>query len=209
MAVRKEEPRAMTPADPKLIDRLLAVMENDIVPQTRAAVTLGNKVFGAAILRKADLSLVIAGTNNEVENPLWHGEVHTLKLLYEMAPEDRPAPADCVFFATHEPCSLCLSAITWTGYDNFHYLFSYEDSRDSFAIPHDLRILKEVFRLEEGDYAAENAYWSAAGLVPAIEACAPGVRDGFLARVAALRDTYAAMSDTYQANKTGSEIPLK
>ena len=44
----------------------------------------GNKIFGAAILRKADLSLVLAETNNEIENPLWHGEVHALKRFYEL-----------------------------------------------------------------------------------------------------------------------------
>ena len=35
----------------------------------------GNKVFGAAILKLSDLSLVCVGTNTEVESPLWHGEV--------------------------------------------------------------------------------------------------------------------------------------
>ena len=194
--------------EPKLIDRLLRVMEDDIVPLTQAGVREGKKVFGAAILRKSDLSLVLAGTNNEVENPLWHGEVHTMKLLYEMAPEDRPAPGDCIFFATHEPCSLCLSAITWGGYDNFYFLFSHEDSRDSFNIPHDLRILKEVFTLEPGGYNRENAYWRSAGLMAGIEAAPEAERAAFLARVEALKATYAEMSDTYQSHKTDTEIPL-
>ena len=194
--------------EPKLIDRLLRVMEDDIVPLTQAGVREGNKVFGAAILRKSDLSLVLAGTNNEVENPLWHGEVHTMKLLYEMAPEDRPAPGDCIFFATHEPCSLCLSAITWGGYDNFYFLFSHEDSRDSFNIPHDLRILKEVFTLEPGGYNRENAYWRSAGLMAGIEAAPEAERAAFLARVEALKATYAETSDTYQSHKSDTEIPL-
>lgn len=194
--------------EPKLIDRLLSVMENDIVPLTREGVAKGNKVFGAAILRKSDFSLVIAGTNNEIENPLWHGEVHTMKLLYEMAPEDRPAPADCIFFATHEPCTLCLSAITWGGYDNFYFLFSHEDSRDSFNIPHDLKILKEVFTLEPGGYNRENVYWVSSGLMAGIEAAPEAERAGFLARVEALNKTYAEMSEVYQANKTATEIPL-
>ncbi len=194
--------------DHRLIDRMLQTIEDDIVPLTRDGVAAGNKVFGAAILRKSDLSLVIAGTNNETENPLWHGEVHTLKLLYEMPRAQRPAPAECLFLSTHEPCSMCLSAITWAGYDNFHYLFSHENSRDDFAIPHDLRILKEVFRLDPGGYAKSNAYWTSAGLVELIAACEPDDRAGYLARVDALKRVYAEMSETYQANKTGTEIPL-
>ena len=81
-----------------------------------------------------------------------------------MPKAERPDTKDCIFLATHEPCSLCLSAITWTGFDNFYYLFSHEDSRDSFAIPHDLKILKEVFTLDPGGYNAENAYWKSFSL---------------------------------------------
>ena len=55
---------------------------------------------------------------------------------------------------------MCLSAITWSGFDNFYYFFSYEDSRDAFSIPHDLRIMDEVFGCSDGGYAARNAYWS-------------------------------------------------
>ncbi|MEM8572510.1 MAG: nucleoside deaminase [Pseudomonadota bacterium] len=194
--------------EPQLIDRLLSVMENDIVPLTREGVRKGNKVFGAAILRKSDLSLVIAGTNNEVENPLWHGEVHTMKQLYEMPAATRPAPGECVFFATHEPCSLCLSAITWGGYNNFYFLFSHEDSRDSFNIPHDLKILKEVFTLEPGGYNRDNGYWNSAGLMTGIDAAPEAERAGFYARVEALKEAYAEMSETYQAHKTDTEIPL-
>ncbi len=49
--------------------RLLDVIEHDILPLTARGVSLGNKVFGAAILRKSDLSLVIAETNNEPRKP--------------------------------------------------------------------------------------------------------------------------------------------
>ena len=146
-------------ADFRLVARLLEVIETDILPMTASGVARGDKIFGAAILRKEDRSLVLAETNAETENPLWHGEVHCLKRFYEMPKAERVDTKDAIFLATHEPCSLCLSAITWTGFDNFFYLFSHEDSRDSFAIPHDLKILKEVFTLDPGGYRAENAYW--------------------------------------------------
>ncbi|CAF4327503.1 unnamed protein product, partial [Adineta steineri] len=63
-------------ADAQLLDRLLTVIEQDILPKTQIGVTQGNKIFGAAILKKSDFTVVIAETNNEVENPLWHGEMH-------------------------------------------------------------------------------------------------------------------------------------
>src|SRR5690606_32124034 len=52
-------------SDAALIARLLDVIENDVVPKTEQGVASGNKLFGAAILRKSDLSLVLAETNNE------------------------------------------------------------------------------------------------------------------------------------------------
>ena len=194
--------------DVLLIDRLLDVIEHDIVPLTAKGVARGNKLFGAAILRKDDLSLVIAETNNELENPLWHGEVHCLKRFYEMPKADRPDTKDCIFLATHEPCSLCLSAITWAGFDNFHYLFSHEDSRDSFAIPHDLKILKEVFTLDPGGYNAENAYWKSFGLRRLVRGLEASERERLEHRIDAIQSNYDRLSEVYQASKDANDIPL-
>lgn len=194
--------------DTALIERLLDVMEQDIVPKTAAGVAAGNKLFGAAILRKDDLSVVIAETNNELENPLWHGEVHALKRFYELPKATRPETKDCLFLATHEPCSLCLSAITWTGFDNFYYFFSHEDSRDAFAIPHDLKILKEVFTLDPGGYNATNAFWTGRSLRRMIAALPEPDRTRLSARADALAATYDRLSATYQAQKQDNDIPL-
>jgi len=194
--------------DEQLIVRLLDVIEHDIVPLTAAAVTGGSKVFGSAILRKEDLSLVIAGTNNEIENPLWHGEVHTLKLFYEIPIEERPDTIDCIFLATHEPCSLCLSAITWTGFDNFHYLFKYADTSATFNIPHDLKILNEVFAVQNGNYVRENAFWKSNSIVDIIEHFPEAIRFSLQQRVTSLTKVYAALSMTYQQSKGMADIPL-
>lgn len=191
-----------------LASRLLDVIENDIAPMTREGVQKGNKLFGAAILKKSDLSLVIAETNNEIENPLWHGEMHALKKLHERPRGTLPDPKDCIFLATHEPCSLCLSAITWTGYDNFYFLFSHEDSRDSFAIPHDLKILKEVFTLEPGGYNAENAFWTAHPIKKMIAGLDDAARLPLEERVADIAALYDELSDVYQAHKGSAGIPL-
>lgn len=194
--------------DISLIDRLFDVIENDIVPKTAEGVAQGNKLFGAAILRKDDRSLVLAETNNETENPLWHGEMHCLKRFYEMPKADRPDTKECIFVSTHEPCSLCLSAITWTGFDNFYYLFSHEDSRDSFAIPHDLKILKEVFTLDPGGYNAENAYWKSYSLRKLIRELPDAERERLEARAGRIAARYDALSAEYQDGKADNDIPL-
>ena len=203
---------------PAFISRLLDVIETDLVPLTRRGVTSGNKLFGAAILRKSDLSVVIAETNNETENPLWHGEMHAIKRFYELPPEDRPAPQDCLFLATHEPCSLCLSGITWSGFDNFYYLFSYEETRDAFGIPHDIRILKEVYAVPDPDrdavmegrplYNRRNAFFQSHDIQQMIAGLDRSSKERLVARVDDLNAVYNDLSAAYQKDKGGKGIPL-
>ena len=203
---------------PDLIERLLDVIEHDIAPVTHKGVQRGNKLFGAAILRKSDLSVVVAETNNETENPLWHGEMHAIKRFFELPADQRPATADCLFLATHEPCSLCLSGITWSGFDNFYYLFSHEDSRDSFAIPYDIQILQAVFAVPDPDratvppdrslYNRTNQFWTSRSIPQMIASLDRGNREALLQRVDDITALYADLSAIYQSDKGQKGIPL-
>ncbi|WP_417804118.1 nucleoside deaminase [Thalassospira lucentensis] len=196
------------PSQTDLLDVLFSVLEDDILPKTQTGVAAGNKVFGAAILRKSDHSLVIAETNNEMENPLWHGEVHCLKRFYELPADQRPATSDLIFLSTHEPCSMCLSAITWAGFDNFYYFFSYEDSRDAFAIPHDLKIMQEVFTLKDGEYNKSNAFWQSHSMMAMVAELPDDQKTKYLARARAISDQYDQLSSQYQGTKSDNDIPL-
>lgn len=201
-----------------LISRLLDVIEHDIAPVTAAGVARGNKLFGAAILRKSDLSVVVAETNNEIENPMWHGEMHAIKRFFELPADQRPDAKDCLFLATHEPCSLCLSGITWSGFDNFYYLFSHQDSRDSFAIPYDIQILKAVYAVPDPDrdavpedrplYNRSNPYWSSYDIARLIAGLDRSHKEALLERLDNLNGLYADLSSTYQKGKGAKGIPL-
>lgn len=73
----QRQPPEWTPA--QLVSAFLKTVEHSIVPLTAIGVAGGNKLFGAAILRKEDLSLVIAATNQETTSPLlvsWTPVVH-------------------------------------------------------------------------------------------------------------------------------------
>ena len=191
-----------------LLDKFLDVFNKDILPLTHKGVDLGNKIFGAAIIKKKDYSLVVAGTNNEMENPLWHGEIHTLKKFYEINKEIRPDEKDCIFISSHEPCSLCLSAITFSGFDNFYYLFPYQSTSDEFSIPHDLKILKEVFDIDDGNYKKKNSYWksySINNLINELTDNKKKIKDSFNN----VKKTYISLSNKYQKSKEKNPIPLK
>ena len=54
----------------KALEKILNIFLKEVLPLTEKGVAKGSKIFGAAIIKKEDLSLVVAETNNEIENPL-------------------------------------------------------------------------------------------------------------------------------------------
>ena len=193
----------------KLLEKCLDIFAKEILPITEKGVSEGNKIFGAAILKKKDLSLVVAGSNNETENPIWHGETYTLKKFYEISKDTRPSEKDCIFLCSHEPCSLCLSAITFSGFDNFYYLFPYKITDNEFSIPHDLKILKEVFKVNNGEYNKENSYWKSHSIHMLIEKLSTLKKEKFMNQLEKIKKSYIILSNKYQASKNENFIPLK
>jgi len=192
-----------------LLDKFIDVFRNNILPLTIKGVDRGNKIFGAAIINKDDYSIVTAGSNNETENPIWHGEIYTLKNFYELNKKMRPKEKNCIFLSSHEPCSLCLSAITFSGFDNFYYLFPYESTSDEFNIPHDLNILKEVFNIADGKYIKENSYWKSYNINALVNELNESSKKNLTNSFDEIKKIYIDLSNKYQSSKEKNYIPLK
>ena len=192
----------------KALEKILNIFSKEVLPLTEKGVAKGSKIFGAAIIKKDNLSLVVAETNNEIENPLWHGEISAFKKFYELDANTRPKEKDCMFLSSHEPCSMCLSAITFSGFDNFYYLFAYTATNDEFNIPHDLNILKEVFKINAGGYNQENSYWKSQNINLLIENLPASKKENILKQLDEIKKKYQTLSNQYQENKGGNSIPL-
>lgn len=197
-----------------LLSMIIRIVEEKIIPLTRAGVSSGSKLFGAAILSRLDLSPVTVETNNERISPLLHGEINCIQQFFASPSEGRPSTRDCIFFATHEPCSLCLSGITWAGFNEFYYLFTYEDSRDLFAIPYDIDILEQVFRVPAPSdtpetlagrplYNRRNKFFNAKSIADLLsEVEDAGEKAKLAAEISRVKEMYNSLSETYQEGKS-------
>ena len=188
------------------LEKLLDKFIEDLIPETFQSVKKGNKIFGAFILDKKNFSSICLGTNNELLNPLLHGEISTINNFFNQ--NYKRNPRDCIFVSSHEPCSLCLSAITWSGFDNFIYLYPYEDTKSQFNIPHDLKILDQVFNIKKGKYNQNNQYWKSYSIINEIKKV-PNYKKKLLnQKISEIDKKYKELSKFYQKNKKKNKIPL-
>ncbi|KAK4155582.1 guanine deaminase [Chaetomidium leptoderma] len=115
---------------------------------------------------------------------------------------------DCIFFSTHEP----------SGFNEFYYLFTYEDNRDLVSNPHDIDILEQVFRVPGPSdtpetlaarplYNRYNKFFASKSLADLLEAISDEVERKYWANeIARVKELYKSLDTTYQeGEKAGAE----
>jgi len=190
----------------KKYNTILDIFLNNLIPDTKISVSKGNKIFGSFVIKKNNLNLIVTGTNNEMENPLFHGEISTIINFFKLSNLN---PKEYLFISSHEPCSLCLSAITWSGFDNFYYFYPYEETKFTFNIPHDLKILKEVFKIDNGEYTKKNNYWQSHSIIKNIKDLQNTENEKLFPKIKEIKKLYVDLSKNYQSVKISNNIPLK
>jgi tRNA(Arg) A34 adenosine deaminase TadA len=225
VTITAETPPAQLPSDAETLDQLLTIIEKDVLPKTRIGVSNGNKFFGAAVMKykggvgastdcsckHKDLELLMAETNNEMECPLYHGEVHLIKkwteaqkAFSEDSDNKPPNPKDCVFLATHQPCCLCVSAIVWAGYTRLYYLFSYEDSKTAYGIPHDLDIMHQLWGVK--NYVEQNKFLNSGAMKDMIDALDDAdMKASLQKRVTGIEEEYTRLAGQYHKEKANNK----
>ena len=103
---------------------------------------------------------------------------------------------------------MCLSAITWSGFDNFYYFFPYEETKNKFQIPHDLNILKEIFNIKKGNYNKSNQYWKSYSIFEEISKLSNYKQISLNKKINIISKKYKNLSKIYQNNKINNKIPL-
>lgn len=130
-----------------VLSAILKAFEGRLIPMTRDSFAKGGAPFGGVVLAGPSLEAVAVSVNDWRGCPIYHGETNCIRQFFQLAPEDRPDPKACIFFASHEPCSLCLSGFAWAGFPLIYFLFTYQETDELLGESADIEILQEVFRV--------------------------------------------------------------
>jgi tRNA(Arg) A34 adenosine deaminase TadA len=168
------------------VDRLLDVIEEEILPLTEVLVTQGHNLFGAAVLDGVTLRTLTVGSNRRGDNPVYHGEIDTILRFFELP--HRPGAEETLFLATHEPCAMCLSALAWSGFREVWHLFDYDETASDFHMADDLKMLESLFGTTSPN--RDNAYFRLRANREALDGLEAGDRKRLEARIARIKELY-------------------
>ena len=127
-----------------------------------------------------------------------------MKVIYEWSktcpPASRgPVAKSSIFLSTHEPCCMCISGITWTGFERVFYFFPYEITSEQ-GIPHDMNIMHELWGVKS--YRKQNQFCNTANLMEMIRNLEESEHKNELIKIQnRLIEKYAELSEKYHSEK--------
>ncbi|KAK2608360.1 hypothetical protein QQS21_003045 [Conoideocrella luteorostrata] len=202
----------MTTDTTLLLDVLLKTVKETLFPLTSTSGLESREasIFGSAILSCSRLELLTVATNEDHVSPLSHGEINCIQRFYTVNFPDstsRPDSRECIFLSTHEPCSMCLSAIAWSGFRKVYFLFTYDETRDVFRIPEDIDIIKEVFQVkgtetdeqvkERDYYNRENKFFRSQSLKSLAESLCIEDRGTWMRQIEEVKELYTGLDKSH------------
>lgn len=84
----------------------------------------GGSPYGALIADPTRGIIVVEGSNHAAHNPIWHGEMAAINNLSQVLPPNKSVysvASGLELYTTAEPCSMCMSAISWSGFGRVIY----------------------------------------------------------------------------------------
>lgn len=141
--------------DSEKAEKLLDIISDEILPLTESETDKGNKIFGAAIVRKDTLTSVMVGTDDSAADPLSHGAIDTLERFYKLPV--RPEIDDLIFLTPFELCPMCAAAVAITGINEVWVLYDQKDMKEMLpedALTHEYRDLFGIKNVK-----ADNPYY--------------------------------------------------
>ncbi|HJO72941.1 MAG TPA: hypothetical protein QGG32_08845, partial [Rhodospirillales bacterium] len=76
-------------------------------------------------------------------------------------------------------------------------------------ISHNLNILKEIFKLPNGNYARQNAFWKCHDVNSLAKTTCGIEAERLNQQIGRIRVAYINLSNAYQQSKPANDIPLK
>jgi tRNA(Arg) A34 adenosine deaminase TadA len=92
---------------------------------------------------------------------------------------------------------MCLSALAWSGFREVYFLFGYNETKDDFDIPDDIRMLKEIFRCEKP--SRKSSYLEMWSIPEILEEMADPA--SYLRKIEDLKQHYLRLSEQYFSQK--------
>ncbi|MGB8452419.1 MAG: nucleoside deaminase [Anaerocolumna sp.] len=95
------------------------------IEEAKESLREGNNGFGAVIVKDGSIIAATHDKEDTQEDPTSHAEINAIR---EASKKLGKKLSGCILISTHEPCSMCASAIVWAGIKEVAYGYSIKEA---------------------------------------------------------------------------------